>query len=330
MDWRQLRGSGRSGRIVERDVRAVAATDHPASETRAPSKLRISPVAQRMAETAGIDLAEVAAQNPGVRIDRAEVAAAIAARTSVTSARSAGEGQAEDRAGEVTERVAVTRIRRLLAQRMTDSAHTTAAVTLTTEADATTFVALREQIKTDFTPRGLLVPTYNDLLIKLTAVALQEHRLLNAIWQGEEIVIPAAVHMGLAVDMPEGLMVPVVRNAQSKSVGQIAAETRLLVEKVRAHQVSPDELQGGTFTITNLGVYGIDAFTPLINLPQCGILGVGRIISKPAVYDGQVVPRQMMALSLTFDHRVVDGAPAARFLQTVSQFIETPMLWLVV
>jgi pyruvate dehydrogenase E2 component (dihydrolipoamide acetyltransferase) len=211
---------------------------------------------------------------------------------------------------------------------MAESAQTVAAVTLTTEADASELVALREQMKAVLTPRGRLVPGYTDLIVKLTAVALQEHPLLNASWKESEIVIPDDIHIAVAVDTDAGLLVPVVRSVPFKSVEQIAGELRTLAEKAHSRQLSPDDLQGGTFTVTNLGMYGIDAFTPIVNLPQCAILGVGRIISKPAVHNDQVVPRAMMALSLTFDHRVVDGGPAARFLNTVREYVEQPYLWL--
>jgi pyruvate dehydrogenase E2 component (dihydrolipoamide acetyltransferase) len=209
-------------------------------------------------------------------------------------------------------------------------------VTLTTEADASELVMLREGIKATLSTRGLAVPTYTDLMVKLTAVALGEHPMLNAHWEPSEgdagaeasIVIPNEVHIAVAVDTEAGLLVPVIRDVPAKSLQGIAEETRRLADKARARELGPDELGGGTFTITNLGTYGIDAFTPIINLPQCAILGVGRIIGKPAVWQGQVVPRQMMALSLTFDHRVVDGGPAARFLNTVREFVEQPYLWL--
>lgn len=333
VDWAELAGSGRTGRIVERDVRAahaLAQTQAPAVETpaprsAAPTVVQVSPVAQRMAQAAGLDLGEIAAQQPGQRIQRQHVEAALAARTAQPSAASPVISPAQEE-GEL---VPVSRIRSLIAQRMVESAQSVAAVTLTTEADATDFVALREQLKTSLGSRNLLVPSYNDLLIKLTAVALQEHRLLNSSWRGQEIFIPAYVHIGLAVDSEEGLVVPVVRSVESKSVRQIAADTRALIEKVQAHKITPEEMQNATFTITNLGAQQIDAFTPIINPPQCAILGVGRIVKKPAVYQDQVVPRHRVALSLTFDHRIVDGGPAARFLNTVRSYIEEPALWLV-
>lgn len=313
VDWTQVQGSGRTGRIVERDVRAAA--EAVAQQARE-EKVRVSPVAQRMAEDVGVDLAELAQQVPGRRIERKDVLAALEARTQATAPVVPGKA------------VPTTRIRRLIAQRMVESNQTTAPVTLTSEADATELVALREQFKAALGSRGQAVPSYNDLLIKLTAVALQDHPLLNATWTGDEIILNEQIHIGLAVDAPDGLLVPVVRDVQQRSLRQISGESARLIDGALARHLSSDDLQGGTFTITNLGTYGIDAFTPIINLPQCAILGVGRIIAKPWVVDDQVVPRRIMALSLTFDHRVVDGAPAARFLNTVREYIETPALWL--
>jgi pyruvate dehydrogenase E2 component (dihydrolipoamide acetyltransferase) len=233
------------------------------------------------------------------------------------------------------EAMPVTQVRRVIAHRMAQSAHTTAAVTLTTEADATELVTLREQIKATLSARGLVVPTYTDLIVKLTGIALKEHPVLNAHWKpggtpGEEdqIFLAQDIHIAVAVDTQAGLLVPVIRDVPTKSIQQIAEEARALTRKARDRQLGPDELKGGTFTVTNLGTYGIDAFTPIINLPQCAILGVGRIIVKPAVWKDQVVPRKMMALSLTFDHRVVDGGPAARFLNRVREYVEQPYQWL--
>lgn len=323
VDWSQLVGSGRTGRIVERDIRAAAevAASAAAPAPIAPA-IRATPVAARMAQEAGIDLEALAAQKGGQRIGREDVEAAIAAQ------RPAAVPLPPQPDGEV-ERIPVTRVRQLIAGRMAESAHTTAPVTLTTEADATALVALRTQLKATLGARGLLVPTYNDLLIKLTGVALADHKLLRAVWQGEELVIAQGIHIGLAVDTEAGLLVPVVRDVQNKSIRQIATTTQALIDQAQRRQLSPDTLQGGSFTITNLGIYNIDAFTPLINLPQCAILGVGRIVEKPVVYQGQIVPRHQVALSLTFDHRVVDGAPAARFLDTVRSYVAEPLLWLV-
>ncbi|MCL6431088.1 MAG: 2-oxo acid dehydrogenase subunit E2, partial [Anaerolineae bacterium] len=193
---------------------------------------------------------------------------------------------------------------------------------------ATELVRLREQLKAA-SGSGQPAPSYNDLLIKLTACALQLHPALNASWSDNEITVFRDVHIALAVDTEAGLVTPVIRNVPTKSVRQIAAETLRLVERARARQLTPDEMAGGTFTITNLGMYNIDAFTPMINLPQCAILGVGRIARRPAEWQGELALRYRVTLSLTFDHRVVDGAPAARFLDTIRQYVEVPWLWLI-
>lgn len=316
LDWANLNGSGRTGRIIERDVRAAA--QQPAAV-----EIRISPVARRVAEELGVNLDELAAQRPGKRIERADVEAAVSvAMPSVSHpVRSATD--------QVTP---LSPVRRIIAERMTTSVHTTAPVTLTTEADATELVRLRTQLKNDSTASSSPIPTYNDLLSKLVAQALIEHPALNARLEGEQLVISASAHIGLAVDTERGLLVPVLRDVQSKSLRQIARESAGLIEQARAGQLSANELRGSTFTLSNLGMYDIDAFTPIINLPECAILGLGRIVPKQIVVDAsaeRVAIRQMMFLSLTFDHRLVDGAPAARFLQRIKQFIEQPYLWLV-
>jgi pyruvate dehydrogenase E2 component (dihydrolipoamide acetyltransferase) len=172
------------------------------------------------------------------------------------------------------------------------------------------------------------VPSYTDFLVKLTAIALEKHSLLNASWVDDEIHLSDGIHIGIAVDTDAGLLVPVLRDVPALGLKQVAARARDLIERARARKLMLDELQGGTFTITNLGAFGIDAFTPLINVPQCAILGVGRIARRPVVFGEQIVARDQLTLSLTFDHRIVDGAPAARFLQTLCGLIENPGPWL--
>ncbi len=311
VDWTQLTGSGRTGRIVERDVRAAAEMQPVGVEVDA------SPVARRLAEEAGISLAALAAEMPGSRIQREDVEAAIAGRQQQTQ-----------EVEEATQIVPHSRIRQITALRMAEGAQSTAPVTLTTEADATELVAFRGQLKESYARRGLPVPSYNDIYLKLTAAALQEHPMLNASWRDDGLILHRDVHIGFAVESEQGLLAPVLRDAAAKSLRRIAEETASLIEGARQGRLGNEAMQGGTFTITNLGMYGVDAFTPIINLPQAAILGIGRIVCKPAVHEGAVVPRQMVALSLTFDHRVVDGAPAARFLNTVREFVGEPVLWL--
>jgi len=311
VEWTTLQGSGRTGRIVERDVRAAALAR--------PAAARVSPVARRAADDLGVDVDVLAAQLPGQRITREAVERA-AAQPALASV-------AEDET-----RTPIPRLRQVIAERMSSSAHTSASVTLTTEVDATELVRLRTSLKAAAQEDARPAPTYNDLLAKLVAEALTEHPQLNARLDGDSIVTSRAVHMGLAVDTERGLFVPVVRDAQAKTIRQIAAESAALIGQVRDGSVRPEALSGGTFTITNLGTYEIDAFTPIINLPQCAILGIGRIVAKQIVIDAEaerVAIRHMMFLSLTFDHRLVDGAPAARFLQQIKRYIEQPYLWLV-
>jgi pyruvate dehydrogenase E2 component (dihydrolipoamide acetyltransferase) len=223
------------------------------------------------------------------------------------------------------ERIPITGIRAIIAQRMAASVQTTAAFTLTIEADAADLVAWREALKRQ-ARQGERVPTYNDLLVRLLAKALAEHPALNARLEGEEIARYRQLNIGIAADTPRSLLVPVLRDAGRMSLSEIAAGAADLIARARAGQATPDDLSGGTFTITNMGMFDVDAFTPIINMPECAILGVGRIRERAVARDGQVVVRPTVVLSLTVDHRAVDGAPAARFLQRLKQLIEEPLL----
>ena len=340
IDWRQVEGSGRTGRIVERDVRAAAelaaklAGDAAQQASAGVGAIRATPVAQRVARAAGIDLSTVSpslSQSAvGGRIGRSDVEAAIRSAQAAPALEPSGlqAGGEDGQAAPDGIIEPVGRIRRLTAQRMMAGAHDTAPVTLTTEADATELVRLRGQLRAALAGRGRPVPGYNDFLIKIAALALAQHPQLNATWEGEAIRRWPHIDIGLAVDTPDGLLVPVVRDALRRSVGQIAAAAGDLIARAGARQLAADELRGGTFTITNLGMHNIDAFTPIINLPQCAILGIGRIVPKPAVFEGQLAVRHLAALSLTFDHRVVDGAAAARFLNLIREYVTEPALWM--
>jgi len=310
VDWTALTGSGSGGRIIERDIRAAKEL---AAAAASEADINISPVARRVAQEAGIALADLAARFPNARITRADVEAVAAERA--LDAR--------------PERQPLSRIRQLTRDRMVESMRETAPVTLTTEADATELHQMRRSLSAD---GGDIVPSYNDLLLKVAAAALTEQPALNASIEGDELLLRSAINIGLAVDTERGLLVPVIREADRLSLLEVAALSADLVERARAGKIAAEDLQGGTFTITNLGMYDIDAFTPIINLPQCAILGIGRIVPRQVVLDAEaqrLAIRQMMSLSLTFDHRAVDGAPAARFLQRIKQFVETPYLWLV-
>jgi pyruvate dehydrogenase E2 component (dihydrolipoyllysine-residue acetyltransferase) len=217
----------------------------------------------------------------------------------------------------------VPSLRRVIADRMAASHRSTAPVTLTTTTDATELVNLRNRWKTEQRSNDP-VPTYTDLFVKLTALALEKHSVLNSRWDEDRIMSPDGVHIGIAVDTDAGLVVPVVRDVPQLSLRELSIRSRDLIERARQRKLSTSEMQGGTFTVTSLGAFGIDAFTPIINYPECAILGIGRIRRCPAVYEEQIVIRDQVTLSLTFDHRITDGVPAARFLQTLSGLIEHP------
>jgi pyruvate dehydrogenase E2 component (dihydrolipoamide acetyltransferase) len=212
-----------------------------------------------------------------------------------------------------------TPVRRTIAARMVAGVTQAAPVTLTTKADASRLVAVRSGYQM---ASAAVVPSYADLLLKLVSVALRQHPMLQAQWHDDGLFVPEAVDIAVAVDTEAGLLAPVVRGVDRLTIEEIAARTRDLIARARAGTLKADEMRGGTFTVTNLGMFGIDAFTPIIQLPQCAVLGIGRIVREPAVVDDRLVPRDQMTLSLTFDHRVVDGAPAARFLDSLRRSIE--------
>ncbi len=331
--WENLRGSGKSGRIVERDIYAArsAATPEPPHPG---APLDVTPVARRIAAQLGVDLEALATATPGKRITRQDVEQM--ARASQKPPAPDQRNQQEAAAAESSQtHQAFSGVRRTIADRMALSARTTAPVTLMTEVDVTELVHLREQLKASAkasrSPAGAVVPSYTDIFVKLCALALQEHPALNARLEEDIIVQEQGIHIGIAVDTARGLLVAVVRDVQGKSLRQVAADSRQVIERARAGKATPNELQGSTFTITNLGMYAIDAFTPIINPPECAILGMGRIAARQVVMEDRrtVAIRDMLTLSLTFDHRIVDGAPAARFLQQVKQLAESPYLWLI-
>jgi pyruvate dehydrogenase E2 component (dihydrolipoamide acetyltransferase) len=302
-----LPATGPEGAIIERDVHAYLDVQAVPA---------ITPVARRMAEEAGLDWHSLPGSGPGGRIIRDDVAQALQMAQAVSEA--APPPTADN---EVIEAIPLHSVRAIIAERMARSVTTTAHVTLTAEADATALVELRRQLIRD----GVSV-SYNDLFLYILGRALREHPQLNASLEGDSIKLWRRIHIGLAVDTDRGLLVPVVRDVNRKGLIELGHATQALIERAQAGQCTPDELRGGTFTLTNLGMFGIDAFTPIINLPECAILGVGRIKRRPVMIEDQVVGRQMVWLSLTFDHRLVDGGPAARFLQRVVQLVEGPHL----
>ncbi len=325
VDLAQVTPTGGGGvRVAERDVLAYL------------SQLpKATPVAEKMAAEAGLDLRRITGTGPAGKItkedvERAKLEADQRRMAKVAEKRVAEPSLVVGLPSEVLERVPLKGVRAIIADRMGTSVHTTARVTLLMEVDATQFVDMRSRLKARVAEEWGFAPGYNDLLAKIVATALRQNPYMNARLTADSIEHLAHVNLGMAVDTERGLLVPVIRDADQKSLRQFGTEFRELVDRARKGRSLPDDLTGGTFTITNLGMYDVDAFTPVINLPEAAILGAGRIAPKPAAHDDQVVIRQMWTLSLAFDHRLVDGAPAARFLQYVKDLIEEPYLWLAV
>jgi pyruvate dehydrogenase E2 component (dihydrolipoamide acetyltransferase) len=202
----------------------------------------------------------------------------------------------------------------------------TAQLTAFTEVDVTEMVRFRDQVREEYRNDETVRVSYNDIIILATSRVLKRFPIMNSTLVGDEILLHSAVNMGVAVALDEGLIVPVLRDADRKGLLQIAREARDLARKAREGTLTVDEVTGGTFTITNVSMFEVDGFTPILKPPETGILGVGRIKQKPAVHNGEICIRSLMFLSLTFDHRVVDGAPANDFLQTVARYLQSPML----
>jgi len=290
----------------------------PTAAPKPAAAVPVTPRARRTAEELGVDPSTLAGTGKAGRVRERDVRAAApaAAPLRAPSAPAPALGTARP----------ITALRRTIADRMVQSRDNTVPVTLTTRANATNLVALRTQFKTAGTTP---VPSYTDIIAKLTAIALLRHPLLAARWEGENVVLPGAIHLGLAVDTEAGLLVPVLRDVGTLTLPQIARQSIELIEGARSRKLKADKLSGGVFTITNLGGFGIDAFTPIINHPETAILGLGTIRREPTILaDGSLGGREQVVLSLSFDHRVVDGAPAAKFLQTLVAGIENPAAWL--
>jgi pyruvate dehydrogenase E2 component (dihydrolipoamide acetyltransferase) len=284
-----------------------------AANASARDRKTVSPVARKLASELGVDLDKIEGTGPGGRITREDVERAAKS----APAPPAGSAPSADR-------VAFRGVRKVIAERMHQSLRSSAQITITAEADVTPATEFRARVSREFDF------SYTDMMIHSVARALMRHPRMNArlseTGNGAEIVLCANANVGIAVALDEGLIVPVVNRAESKSLREIAVESRALGEKARAGQLKLEDVTGGTFTISNLGIFGIDAFTPILNLGETGILGVGRIVEKPAVYRGEIAKRAMLWLSLTFDHRVLDGAPAADFLQTVIELFNSAAL----
>jgi pyruvate dehydrogenase E2 component (dihydrolipoamide acetyltransferase) len=288
---------------------------------------KASPLARRLAQEAGIDLSQLTGSGPGGRILKADVTAAGPPAPAQAPTSPPPASRPAGNKGEVTIEQP-SRIQVQIAQRMSESKATIPDFTLHADVDMEQAVALRDQLR-KATRGGDVIPSYNDMVVKACGMALREHPRANAAYRDGAFELYGRVNVGIAVATDDSLIVPTVFDADRKSLLEVAREARRLAERVRQRQVTPAELSGATFTVSNLGMYGVASFAAIINPPQAAILAVGELRELPVVREGQVVPGLRMSITLTCDHRILYGAPAAEFLARVRQLLEQPIYLLI-
>jgi pyruvate dehydrogenase E2 component (dihydrolipoyllysine-residue acetyltransferase) len=331
---------------------SVSVGDPPTlPETSEGERVKASPLARRIARERGVDLHELSGSGPGGRIVKADVLSSGAAREQAPAGQAAaatgeqaafpgatgesagappavGIGEVATAKGQTTE-VALTRTQQTIARRMAESKATIPDFSIQIDVDMEQCVALRGELKrlaqSAAGAAGQLgAPTYNDMVVKACALALREHPTANGSYRDGRLQLHSRVNVGVAVAAADALVVPTVFDADEKSLGEIARETRGLAERVRAQTITPPELGGGTFTVSNLGMYGVKSFTAIVNPPQAGILSVGTLEPRAVVRDEQVAIRHTLTLTLVCDHRILYGAEAAQFLARVRELLESP------
>lgn len=317
-----LTGTGPGGRIIEADIRTAAAQGISLQQIPSAQPPPSSPMARKLARELGIDLDKVRGTGPGGRITKDDVEAATATAPVMVLA-------TDIRANT---KVPVKGMRKTIASRMLTSLQTMAQLTMDMDVNMDDAVKLRQQLISEWSDRGIK-PSFTDLVIRAVAKALENHPRMNATFDETEITLLGSIHVGMAVavaidkgikGIEEGLIVPVLKHTNQLTMEQLATESERLATAAKDGALGIDDLQGGTFTVSTLGMFGVDSFTPIINSPQVGILGVNRIRDDVAWEGSRPVKRQTMRLSLTWDHRALDGAPAALFLAEVKTLLEAP------
>lgn len=298
-------GTGPNGRVKESDVRKFHEEGPPVPG--------ITPLAAAMVKQEGLDITGITGTGEGGKITKEDVERAL---------------EKKDVHEETTppKMIPFTGMRKAVADNMHASLQNAAQLTAFAEVDVTEMARFLGLIREEYKRDKKVRISYNDIIILAVSRALKRFPIMNSTLVGEEILLHDSVNMGIAVALPDGLIVPVLRDADKKGLLQIAKETRILAGNAREGNLSVDELTEGTFTITNVSMFEVDGFTPILKPPETGILGIGRVKEKPAVYNGEITIRSMMFLSLTFDHRTVDGAPANGFLETVGRYLQHPYL----
>lgn len=291
-------GTGPHARIQKVDVENYLAK----------SKRKITPVARKIVEDKQLDITQLAGSGPLGKIVKDDVINV----------------QLDEQELIVNERVPLKGIRKVIANRISESFYTMPHVTLFSEVDMTEVVSLRNQLLPVIKEMEDVRISFNDIILKASAFSLKRNPSINISLEKEEIVYYKNIHLGVAVAVSNGLVVPIITNVDQKGLGTIAAESQIIAQHARDGILSSEQMQGSTFTISNLGMFAVDGFTPIINKPNAAILGVGRIQKKPVVIDDEVNVRSMLELSLSFDHRIIDGAPAAQFLTDLKDVLEQP------
>jgi pyruvate dehydrogenase E2 component (dihydrolipoamide acetyltransferase) len=314
----------------------VAAAPTPVPGVSEQGRVKASPLAKRIAKETGVDLKLLQGSGPGGRVVKRDLERAVARGPAAAAVQAevapfpvsrvpfpAGGGA---RAGAAYEDVPLTQIRKTIAKRLVTSLGPIPHYFLTTEVDMERATEAREALNRQLGEQGKI--SFNDIIIKATALALTKHRACNAWFQEDHIRYWNEVHIGMAVAVEDGLITPVIRNADRKPLAAIGREARALAEQARTRRLQPADYTGATFSVSNLGMFDIDQFTAVINPPEAGILAVGSIVPKPVGVDDRVAMRRRMRVTLSCDHRVIDGATGAAFLQTLKQMLENPLAML--
>lgn len=294
---------------------------------------KMSPAVRTFAREHGVDVRQVQGTGPDGRIGREDIEQWMA--------RDAGSNRVQEEEPvpvvettplpvlETANKIRLGGMRKAIAQRMAHSAFTAPHITLTGEADMSHAVALRNRLLSLIEQQTGHRLSYTEIIMKVVALALAKHPIVNASLLDDHIVMNSGIHIGLAVSVPDGLAVPVIRDADKKGLARLTAECKQAARLSREGKLRPEQVTGGTFTISNLGMYAVEAFTPIINPPEAAILGIGRMTEKAVGINGRIELRPMATLSLSFDHRIMDGAPAAAFLTDVTELLEHPYQWLI-
>ena len=317
LDISLIPGTGPEGRIIEKDVLAFEETAGAAA------RVKITPVAKKMAEERGLDVSTIQGSGPGGKISKEDVehhvatAKPAAAQAPAAAASAPAEG---DRL------VKFTGMRRIIAQKMLQSKVEAAQAYMANNCDASAIQSFRKQLLAYAEKKFGVRVTITDIMMKITASAIKAHPVINTRFTEEGDLWLQDIHMGMAMAMKDGLIVPVIWNIDKKSIIEIAKDRVSLIDRGRNGKLTPDDMKGSTFTLSAMGMFGLEEFYAIVNQPENAILAVGAIIDKPWVVDGQIVVRPIMNVGLTYDHRTIDGAKAGQFMQTLKTFIENPMM----